>query len=121
MLSHGMAADPVDGMTQVTFGDQCPSCADGIAVHQAMIAMIDDGGDIVLPTYYAVCCDCHRAQYIKKYGIENLLPCGCENVSLAKVALLQRDAAAARADALTAEGVALAAWREKIAGELSNA
>lgn len=86
MRSRGASADAMDGRVMVTFGDPCPSCADGIAVHQAVIPLIDDGGDVVLPQYYAVCCLCHTEQYIKRYGIERLQPCGCQEVPLAALA-----------------------------------
>lgn len=93
MRSGGAAADPMDGHVMVTFGDPCPgtTCGGGgVAVHQAIIALIDEGGDIVLPTYYALCCLCHTEQYITKYGVERLQPCGCAEVPLALLAQAAR-------------------------------
>lgn len=122
MRSNGMASMAIDGVQQVGFGDPCPGeCDGGIAVHQAVIPMIDEGGDVVLPTYYALCCACHRKQYVQKYGIEFLLPCGCDDVNLAEVARLSRDAASARLADGTAEAEALRVFRQRVAGELSNA
>lgn len=102
MRSGGAASDPMDGHVMVTFGDPCPTCPDGVAVHQAVIPLVDDGGDVVLPSYYALCCDCHTEQYIKKYGVERLQPCGCEQVPLAllaKAARLETERKAAEVEA----------------------
>lgn len=93
MRTNGAAASPTDGHEVVTFGDQCPGgyCkGDGIAVHSAIIPMVDDGGDVVMPQWYAVCCICHAEQFIKKYGIENIGPCGCQEVDLQALARTQR-------------------------------
>ena len=87
----------MDGRILVTFGDDCPSCEGGVAVHQAVIPLIDEGGDVVLPQYYALCCTCHQDQYIRKYGVERLQPCGCDDVPLAALARAQQAETARRA------------------------
>ena len=108
MRSGGIAADPMDGHVVVTFGDPCPTCADGVAVHQAVIPLVDDGGDVVLPTYYALCCSCHTEQYIKKYGVERLQPCGCQDLPLAALAKAARLQTEHRAESVEAS---LDEWR----------
>lgn len=92
MRTGGTASDPMNGRTVTTWGDPCPGgyCKDGISVHQALIPFIDDGGDVVLPQWYAVCCTCHTEQFIKKYGIDNVGPCGCQEVDLQALARSQR-------------------------------
>lgn len=98
MHSQGQSAAAIGGREMVTFGDDCPGqlgrgCpVKGIAVHQAVIPLIDEDGEIVLPQYYALCCECHLEQFITKYGVEHVQPCGCENVPL------QEGARAARRD-----------------------
>lgn len=103
----------------VTFGDDCPGdyCKGaGIAVHSAIIPMVDDGGDVVLPQWYALCCVCHQEQYIKKYGIENVLPCGCHDVDLQAMARSQRAERGARqAAAAIIEDAKLREFREQLA------
>ena len=115
MRSGGQSSMAIGGRELVTFGDDCPGSTSagcnvgGIAVHQAVIPQIDEGGDVVMPQYYALCCDCHMDQFITKYGIEHVQPCGCENVPL------QAGARAARKDvelkALAADAQ-MAEWRE---------
>lgn len=118
MRSHGESAIAIGGREMVTFGDDCPgACDDGIAVHQAVIPTIDEGGDVVMPQYYALCCVCYADQYVTKYGIEFLKRCGCELVDLQAGARLMR-AEAARQSAVReleeAEAApALAEWREQ--------
>ena len=119
MRTGGSAASAIEGHEVVTFGDPCPGpdCKGaGLAVHQAIIPLVDDGGDIVLPQWYALCCICHQEQYIKRYGIENLLPCGCENVDLQALARTQNADREARlaAEALIRD-VELSAFREQVA------
>jgi hypothetical protein len=73
--TQGRCADPMAMFRAVTFGDKCPGCETGVAVHEAVIAAIDEGGDIVLPQFYALCCACHKEQYIRKYGEAVWSPC----------------------------------------------
>ena len=119
MRTGGSASHPIEGHEAVTFGDECPGdwCkGQGIAVHQAIIPMVDDGGDIVLPQWYSLCCVCHTEQYIKKYGIENVLPCGCQDVDLQAMARAQRserDARQAASDAF--EDAKVREFREQLA------
>lgn len=94
-----------------SFGDDCPgSCADGIAVHQAVIPSIDEGGDVVMPQYYGLCCECWMAQHITKYGLENVQPCGCDLVPLQALARSTRDEALLKHALVDAQ---TAAWREQ--------
>ena len=65
-----------------------------------MIPVIDEGGDVVMPQYYALCCVCYAEQFIVKYGIGELKRCGCEIVDLQ-----------AQARALRKEGALTAALR----------
>jgi hypothetical protein len=116
MKTGGRASHPSEGVTVVTWGDDCPGgyCTDGIAVHQALIPFVDDGGDVVMPQWYAVCCKCYTEQFIKKYGIENVAPCGCEVVDLQSLARTQRATAEERQRleaAVAAEK--LREWREQ--------
>lgn len=114
MRSNGASSMAIGGREMVTFGDDCPGATsagcpvDGIAVHQANIPVVDEGGDVVMPQYYALCCDCRMEQFITKYGLENVQPCGCELVPL------QDGARAARKDvelkALAADAQ-MAEWR----------
>ena len=116
MRTNGQASDPVNGHRFVTFGDDCPCCTDGIAVHEARIAMIDEGGDIVLPQFYALCCACERAQFITKYGFDFLQPCGCDDVPLAEIARAARDTTVRRAAEVEA---GIEAWREDLRQQLA--
>lgn len=115
MRSGGQSAMAIGGREIVTFGDDCPGATSagcpvaGIAVHQAMIAQVDEGGDVVMPQYYALCCDCHMEQFITKYGIEHVQPCGCENVPLQAAALAARKDVELKA---LAADVQIAEWRE---------
>ena len=86
MRSNGRGADPM-GPRLVDFGAACPVCtgADVYAVHEAVVPLVDEGGDIVLPHLYAVCCDCYRAQYVQKYG-PPVAVCGCQDVDLQALA-----------------------------------
>lgn len=59
-------SDPMDGM-QNAHGDKCPCCTTGTVIHQAVIPMVVKG-EIILPHCYGVCDDCHRKQYVDKYG-----------------------------------------------------
>ena len=118
MRTGGRASHPIDGVRVVTFGDDCPgTCDGGIAVHEARIAMIDEGGDIILPQFYAICCACHQEQYITKHGVENVQPCGCEEVPLAAIARQQKRTLAARAAVVEAE---LAEFRKELAAEIAQ-
>lgn len=80
--THGRGADPMGMFRVVTFGDPCPGCETGIAVHEAVIPVIDEGGDIVLPQFYALCCNCHKEQHVQKYGIENWSPCVDDQIAI---------------------------------------
>ena len=70
------------GTRAVTFGDPCPGCESGIAVHDAIIPAIDEGGDIVLPHFYALCCDCHRAQHNQKHGDAPYAQCDDSQIAI---------------------------------------
>ena len=80
--THGRFADPMQGTRANAFGDPCPGCESGIAVHDAIIPTIDDGGDVVLPHFYALCCDCHHAQHVMKHGDAPYAPCNDEQIAI---------------------------------------
>ena len=121
MRSNGESTYAIGGREMVTFGDDCPGATSagcpvsGIAVHQAVIPVVDEGGDVVMPQYYALCCVCYADQFVTKYGIEHLQRCGCELVDLQAAArTLRADAArlaAVRAAEEAEKAPALAEWR----------
>lgn len=123
MRSNGQSATALGGREQVTFGDDCPGATsagcsvDGLAVHQAVIPVIDEGGDVVMPQYYALCCVCYSEQFVVKYGIDELKRCGCEIVDLqAQARALRLDAsrtAALRALEEAEQAPALAEFRQQ--------
>ncbi len=121
--SHGEASDPITGHTVVTFADDCPGggagpCPSGkLAVHEAVNPTLDDAGNVVLPQFYALCCDCHLTQYIAKYGIELAQPCGCANVDLQKVARDQRSRRELAAATVDPE---IAAFRAELAAKAAG-
>ena len=90
MRTNGRGADPM-GPRLMAFTDPCPVCErPGMyAVHEAVVPLIDEGGDLVLPHLYGICCDCHRRQSLQKYG-EPWQGCGCENSDLQALARSQQ-------------------------------
>jgi hypothetical protein len=53
-------------------GIECPICHEAATVNIAALPMVDQSDPanpvIILPHEYSVCVDCHRAQYVTKYG-----------------------------------------------------
>ena len=88
--------------------------SDSLKAAQAIVPLVDAEGNIVWPQYYALCCDCHMDQYIRKYGIEHLLPCGCQDVPLQAMARKQRDDLAKRVKDSESE---YDAWRAEITAQ----
>ena len=90
MRTNGRGADPM-GPRVMEFGAPCPICMreDVYAVHEAVVPLIDEGGDIVLPHLYALCCDCDRVQSLQKYG-QPWQGCGCGEVDLQALARSQQ-------------------------------
>jgi hypothetical protein len=80
--THGRFVDPMAGFRVVTFGDKCPGCETGIAVHEPIIAAISADGDVILPQFYALCCDCHRAQHVMKHGDAPYAQCNDEQIAI---------------------------------------
>jgi hypothetical protein len=79
--TQGRFADPMHGARLITFGDPCPGCESGIAVHEPIIAAISADGDVILPQFYALCCDCHHAQHLMKHGDAPYAQCDDEQVN----------------------------------------
>jgi hypothetical protein len=54
-------------------GIECPVCHDAATVNVAVLPLVDQSDPtnprIIEPHTYAVCVDCHRAQFKTKYGI----------------------------------------------------
>ena len=80
--TQGRCTDPMGMFRVVTFGDPCPGCKDGIAVHEAVIPAIDERGNLVYPQFYALCCNCHKEQHIQKYGEEHWSPCVDDQIAI---------------------------------------
>lgn len=85
----GAYSDPLGALKLSTFGDKCPTCELGIAVHEAVIPMLDEVGDIVLPQHYAICCECHKRDYVRKYGAGAWSPCVDDEIQRALDALFK--------------------------------
>lgn len=66
----------------VTFGDPCPGCKTGVAVHDPIIAAISADGDVILPQFYALCCSCHHAQHLVRHGDAEYAPCNDEQIAI---------------------------------------